>query len=504
MMIKENNPINSLTFKAIIPVILIIIVIITVFSVYLTNNTVEKSKEYLIENVLMQGFEVLAKERSNGFVIVEELTRDTAEQVEKKLTESKKRTDTETNKLFYEHMSKMEDGAYRSSLDKSLERYQMAAFYNNKKDISIRDKAIIADAFLYFEAFCESLNPFVFTTYVATNNSIWQYGFPDWALTSSADETFGQYNWFYEADPDYNPNKEHTWTDMYYDDLQEQWMVSSLMPIYDGEEFIGIIGQDFVLKDIIEVTKGKVVGETGILFFVDNLDNIVAHPETEFLVNEGAENDARLDLKNISDKPLTKVLQELPDEKGYMFTEEKNRRIVMHFPLESIDWDMIYVINESELVSIAIETNRQYIVSFVIFASLVIIIISLISRYRVINPIKRLMVATKEIQKGNLNRKIEGHSKDEIGKLAKSFDEMRIGLKDRNELLNSLLKGLEGKIGKLARILMRKNVSELAKRNPRITKIIPKEMARNIELNKGLKEDITDGKEEKQNPDNIE
>ena len=48
------------------------------------------------------------------------------------------------------------------------------------------------------------------------------------------------------------------------------------------------------------------------------------------------------------------------------------------------------------------------------------------------------------------------------------------GIKDRDDLLNSLLKTFEGKFGKVARILVRKNVDELVKKNPRIEKILPK------------------------------
>jgi len=47
---------------------------------------------------------------------------------------------------------------------------------------------------------------------------------------------------------------------------------------------------------------------------------------------------------------------------------------------------------------------------------------------------------------------------------------------DRDELLDSLLKTFEGKFGKVASILMRKNVNELIKKNPRIEKILPKSL----------------------------
>ena len=109
-------------------------------------------------------------------------------------------------------ISKKPDGSYRSSLNESKGRFQMAAFLNNNSELDTRLKGIFVDAFLFFDPYSEGLLPFVFTTYFASANSIWQYGFPDWALTSPANASFDVYNWFYDADPVHNPGKEHIWT----------------------------------------------------------------------------------------------------------------------------------------------------------------------------------------------------------------------------------------------------------------------------------------------------
>ena len=63
---------------------------------------------------------------------------------------------------------------------------------------------------------------------------------------------------------------------------------------------------------------------------------------------------------------------------------------------------------------------------------------------------------------------------------------MRLGLKDRNQLLNSLLNTFKGKFGNLATILVRKNVQELVKKNPRIGKILPKSLGISITKAKKL------------------
>lgn len=50
-----------------------------------------------------------------------------------------------------------------------------------------------------------------------------------------------------------------------------------------------------------------------------------------------------------------------------------------------------------------------------------------------LNPIKKLQVATQNIKEGNLDFTIDVESKDEIGELCKNFEEMRQRLKDNTE-----------------------------------------------------------------------
>jgi len=111
-----------------------------------------------------------------------------------------------------------------------------------------------------------------------------------------------------------------------------------------------------------------------------------------------------------------------------------------------------------------------------IIAFILSILIGLILSYSLSKPIQKLTESAKQIKQGKLNNEVKFISKDEIGELAESFDEMRLGLKDRNDLLNALLKTFRGKLGKVATILVRKNVDELVKKNPRIKKILPKSL----------------------------
>lgn len=141
--------------------------------------------------------------------------------------------------------------------------------------------------------------------------------------------------------------------------------------------------------------------------------------------------------------------------------------------------------NIERIVSIAIkELIYSYLVILVIFT--VIMFISL--NWMIIKPISRINQGLDEVAKGNLDYVLEVKSNDEIGTLSESFDNMRLGLKDRNSLLDSLLKSFTGKFGNIATILVRKNVEDLVRDNPRIEKILPASIENSIEKSRKLKE----------------
>jgi signal transduction histidine kinase len=58
----------------------------------------------------------------------------------------------------------------------------------------------------------------------------------------------------------------------------------------------------------------------------------------------------------------------------------------------------------------------------------------------IVNPIRKIMHAAREISHGNLTTKVTVPSRDEIGELAKRFDDMRESIRLTNENLNTLVK----------------------------------------------------------------
>lgn len=73
------------------------------------------------------------------------------------------------------------------------------------------------------------------------------------------------------------------------------------------------------------------------------------------------------------------------------------------------------------------------VVSIILILILTACMLSLWIYTSLMNPIKKLQVAAQNIKEGNLDFSIEAESKDEIGELCRSFEEMRQRLKDNTE-----------------------------------------------------------------------
>jgi two-component system NtrC family sensor kinase len=75
-----------------------------------------------------------------------------------------------------------------------------------------------------------------------------------------------------------------------------------------------------------------------------------------------------------------------------------------------------------------------------------LLVILYFSTTQIINPLQKMVVATKEIAKGDLSHRVEIQSMDEIGTLADSFNQMTENLKVANQKLIEWGRTLEKKV----------------------------------------------------------
>lgn len=123
--------------------------------------------------------------------------------------------------------------------------------------------------------------------------------------------------------------------------------------------------------------------------------------------------------------------------------------ITAYEPIKNIDNKIIGILYVGMLEKPYIDTTKQVMLTFTVMAFLCVVLLLVIlyfSTTRIINPLQKMVVATQEIAKGDLSHKVEVNSKDEIGYLAESFNQMTEDLKSANQKLIEWGKTLEKKV----------------------------------------------------------
>ena len=123
--------------------------------------------------------------------------------------------------------------------------------------------------------------------------------------------------------------------------------------------------------------------------------------------------------------------------------------ITAYEPIKNINNKIIGILYVGMLEKPYLDITNRVMLTFIIIASLCVVLLLVIlyfSTTRIINPLQKMVVATQKISAGDLTHKVEVGSKDEIGYLADSFNQMTADLEAANEKLIEWGKTLEKKV----------------------------------------------------------
>jgi signal transduction histidine kinase len=67
-----------------------------------------------------------------------------------------------------------------------------------------------------------------------------------------ADLSMGDFNFFYLADEEHNPERKTVWTGVYLDPAGQGWMLSCIAPVYRGDTLKGVAGLDVTFSKMVE------------------------------------------------------------------------------------------------------------------------------------------------------------------------------------------------------------------------------------------------------------
>jgi methyl-accepting chemotaxis protein len=182
-------------------------------------------------------------------------------------------------------------------------------------------------------------------------------------------------------------------------------IVSIVKVVSDGS---GVIGVDLNLSEISNSTKKVKFGQKGYAVIMDKQAKALVHPA----VKPGTE---------ITDDWARQVLSKESGELDYTYEDQENK--MMFITNHATGWKLIGIMNKEEIDQKASSINQRiYAVMMfsILFGSIFIYFVI----RSIVHPLSILVNATEKISQGDFSQKVTLQRKDEVGKLADTFNRM--------------------------------------------------------------------------------
>lgn len=253
-------------------------------------------------------------------------------------------------------------------------------------------------------------------------------------------------------------------------------------PLIDSNDNLtGVLLVRFKHDRLYEITTDTTgLGETGEVYIV-NKSGFVLTPLRFYNLSYNYEN--IILKKKINTENFKKGMLHQNSTKGSveehndveLFEDYRGERVLgAHVYIDEMQWVLLTEIDESEVFA-SVGDMQNTLTILLTISAIIILFIAYFYSKTISNPIEKLEILAKEIAKGNLNIDVDVKTSDEIGSLAKSFNEMAANLKEYN-------KELESQVEKRTRELQSK-VEELEK----FKKVTVGRELRMVELKKEIK-----------------
>lgn len=225
------------------------------------------------------------------------------------------------------------------------------------------------------------------------------------------------------------------WCDPYFDEgAGNVLMVTYGEPFERNGRFAGVSTVDIMLPTLKQSVAGEILGD---------LDFAIVNRSGQFVFSPDVQNIMKRTIFDVAETLRRPDLAELGDRlvSGQSGTatvdgwDSPARTLVFFAPIKSTGWSFIARMSEREALAEANARARAATVALAVTLALIIACICFVSA-RVTGPIQALRTKVLEIAGGNLDARIDGiHSKDEIGDLAGSFNQMTAELRQNLEHL---------------------------------------------------------------------
>jgi diguanylate cyclase (GGDEF)-like protein len=352
---------------------------------------------------------------SFGLVAIQRLGKSDAEQMLRLLCEAGEKNlddlfeNLEQNVLIVSSYVESDlDGVSDEGLQKHLDRISDVF-----KRILVKTNGIVTYYYRIDPALSSSVKGFWFVN--LNGEGFTQHEVTD--ITQYDTEDTSQLVWFTVP----KATGEPVWLKPYITDNLDVRVISYNVPVYFGEQFVGVIGIELDYSAMAAQVNNITLFENGYAFITDADGTIVYHPHMSIPELEAREK-----------APDGIVSSDSIVRYSYRGTEK------LAFRLPLINGNLLTV--SAPLSEINASWHTWIAVIIITFLALLSVFIAFIMKYseRITKPLQKLTEAAEQIDKGNYDRALDYAGKDEIGALTNTFRRVTENLKKYISRLNDL------------------------------------------------------------------
>ncbi|MBU7581705.1 MAG: HAMP domain-containing protein [Nostoc sp. TH1S01] len=244
-------------------------------------------------------------------------------------------------------------------------------------------------------------------------------------LMGPSDFDLTKQEFFYIADPIHNPTRKPAWTGVYRDPNAQIWMVSAIVPVYDGDRFLGTTGHDIILTDLLEQTiNNRLPGTYNLIFRADG--RLIAHPDYMDKIQQAQ---GQLNITNLNDSHLQTIWQLAQNSHTGVVENAQHHEFLAITQLTGPNWYFVTVYPKSLLSGAAFDTARFVLITGALALLIEVILLFSVLQKQVAKPLQNLTFASEQLTTGNFEINLDVTRQDELGQLATSFNSMTSQLK---------------------------------------------------------------------------
>ncbi len=274
--------------------------------------------------------------------------------------------------------------------------------------------------------------------------------------------------WYLAATTSLDEVSDVTWSAPYEDAALNGLVLTSSVPVYDTTgEFRGVSAIDILISTISQHVSSIALGRNGYGFLIDREGRIIAIPERGYVdfnltpeaLESGDIND-RMVLNRVEMETFEVLAKMTSNQTGVRkVTLNGTERFVAFRPIPFVGYSLGIVVDEQEMLNqfiesqlrVQAETQRTLLYALGIVALLLTLtsLATIATSNTITAPLNRLTQVAEEIIAGNLNKRADINSTDEIGVLASTLNSMTANLQE-------LIANLEERVAERTRVIERR------------------------------------------------